>query len=165
MSALPIVTSFTSSPEMVLRSYRACHRSRYLNRLALMITCATVGLIEVAISLNGSFPVRWAGVALALWGVAFFAWRELSVRRQLAPYLKGSRQVTITLTETEYRTQGPDRATARTWTTFSSVTRVGDFWVLRLSPQAAMGLPVSALDEQQTAAFTALMREKGLCPA
>jgi hypothetical protein len=164
VSALPIVTTFTFTPDLVLQSYRACHRRLYRNRVALVITCVTVGLAEVAISLAGVFPLLWPGVVLALYGIAFFAWREHSVRKQLAPYRQGARQVTITLTETEYRTQGPDRATARTWTTFSSVSRVGDFWVLRVSPQMAMGLPASALDEQQTVAFTTLIKEKGLAP-
>ncbi|MFJ9706198.1 hypothetical protein [Streptomyces sp. NPDC101234] len=103
-----------------------------------------------------------AGTVLVLWGAGFFLLRERSVRRQLAPYLVGERKVTVTMTDTEYRTQGPDRSTSRTWTTFRSVSRVGGFWMLRVSPQLAMGLPVAALDEQQTAAFLTLLREKGL---
>jgi hypothetical protein len=102
------------------------------------------------------------GAVLMLCGAGFFLLRERSVRRQLAPYLVGEREVTVTMTDTEYRTQGPDRSTSRTWTTFRSVSRVGDFWVLRVSPQMAMGLPVAALNDQQTTAFLALLREKGL---
>lgn len=162
MSELPIVTTFTSTPDMVMRSYRACHRRGYRNRLVLMLTCVIVGLAEIAIAISAIRPLLWPGVVLALYGLAFFALRERSVRKQLAPYLRGSREVTITLTDTEYRTQGPDQATARTWTTFTSVSRVGDFWVLRLSAQAAMGLPTSALDERQTKTFLSLIRAKGL---
>lgn len=92
MAGTPIVTTFVTTPAMVLRSYRACARRRYV----------------------------------------------------------------------QYRTQGPDRSTSRTWATFRSVSRVGDFWVLRVSPQMAMGLPVAALNEQQTTAFLTLLQEKGL---
>lgn len=127
-----------------------------------MVTCVTVGLVAAAIAPAVKPSLLGPGVVLALYGVVFFMLRERAVRKQLAPYLKTTGEVTITLTDTEYRTQGPDRATARTWTTFSSVSRVDDFWVLRVSPQMAMGLPASALDEQQTAAFVSLMEEKGL---
>lgn len=102
------------------------------------------------------------GTQWVLCGAGFFLLRERSIRRQLAPYLAGEREVTVTMTDTEYRTQGPEQSTSRTWTTFRSVSRVGDFWVLRVSPQMAMGLPVEALNEQQTAAFLSLLREKGL---
>ena len=101
-------------------------------------------------------------VAPAVIGVAYFVASELWVRRQLRDYLTGVRTVTVTMTDEEYRTQGPDRATARTWTTFQRVGRVGDFWVLRISNAAAMSLPVSALNSQQTSEFEALVRRKGL---
>lgn len=163
---LPIVTTFTSTPELALRSYRACHRRGYLSRLAVTVICVIVGLGQVVVALAGVGAQPGAqllpGVVLAVYGVFFFAFRERSVRKQLAAYLGGSRDVTFTLTDTECRTQGGDRATTRTWTTFSGVSRVGDFWVLRVSPQMAMGLPTSALDEQQTATFVSLIQEKGL---
>jgi hypothetical protein len=145
-----------------MRSYRACHRRGYRNRIALVATSVTVGLVEAAIGVAFKPSLLWPGVALALYGAGFFLLRERAVRKQLAPYLKTTREVTITLTDAEYRTQGPDRSTARTWTTFSNVSRVDDFWVLRVSPQMAMGLPTSALDDQQTAAFVSLINEKGL---
>ncbi|MFK0108570.1 hypothetical protein [Streptomyces sp. NPDC091217] len=161
MADIPITTTFVTTPAMVLRSYRACSRRGYVQRVAI-----STGLLL----LGGGLCVAGArvpdgvatGTVLVLWGAGFFLLRERSVRRQLAPYLVGERKVTVTMTDTEYRTQGPDRATSRTWTTFRSVSRVGDFWVLRVSPQLAMSLPVAALDEQQTAAFLTLLREKGL---
>ncbi|NUS57715.1 MAG: hypothetical protein HOV66_23090 [Streptomycetaceae bacterium] len=68
----------------------------------------------------------------------------------------------MTMTDTEYATAGPDRATSRTWTTFTKVSTRGAFWVLRISSQSAMALPRAALDEAQTAVFIAAMKEKGL---
>ena len=68
----------------------------------------------------------------------------------------------MTITDDEYRTKGPDRAPARTWSTFTGVRRVGRFWVLRLSATTAMGLPVDALDAAETRHFKALMQTKGL---
>jgi hypothetical protein len=69
------------------------------------------------------------------------------------------------MTDDEYRIQGPDRASASTWTTFTGVRRVGNFWVLRISSMAAIGLPTNALDAAQTAAFEGLMRSRGLLVA
>ncbi|MFI0942480.1 hypothetical protein [Streptomyces sp. NPDC021020] len=162
MAETLITTTFVTTPATVLRSYRACARQGYLQRLAVTSGLVAAGAALVVVGLVAVPRIAPAGGALMLFGGGFFLLRERSVRRQLAPYLKGNREVTVTMTDTEYRTQGEDRATSRTWTTFRSVSRVGDFWVLRLSPQMAMGLPVEALDEQQTAAFLELLREKGL---
>jgi len=101
-------------------------------------------------------------VVPVLIGIALFAFAELSVRRQLKPYLSGPRSVTVTITDEEYRTRSLDRATVRNWTTFTGVRRVGQFWVLRISNRAALGLPANALDEQQTADFIRLISAKGL---
>jgi hypothetical protein len=159
---MPITTTFVSTPATVLRSYRACARRGYIQRVAVTIGLVTAGAAAAVAGLAGVPGAVRLGVALAVSGAAFFLLRERSVRRQLGPYLKGDREVTITMTDREYRTQDPERATSRTWTTFRSVSRVGDFWVLRVSSQMAMGLPVSALDEQQTSAFLQLLQEKGL---
>ncbi|MFE2063768.1 hypothetical protein ACFXDH_15385 [Streptomyces sp. NPDC059467] len=161
MADTTITTTFVTTPAMVLRSYRACSRRGYVQRVAISTGLLLVGggLCVAGATVPDGVP---AGTVLVLWGAGFFLLRERSVRRQLAPYLAGERKVTVTMTDTEYRTQGPDRSTSRTWTTFRSVSRVGDFWVLRVSPQLATGLPVAALDEQQTAAFLTLLREKGL---
>ena len=147
----PIVleTTFLSDPKFVLRSYRACHRRVVVTRS--VVTAAIV-----------AFGVLTRTVLVVALGLAYFAYVEVWVRRQLRPYLKGPRSVTIVMTETEYRTQVSDRATARTWSTFQSARRRGDFWVLRISNAAAMAFPVSALDGGQHATFTNLMRRHQL---
>lgn len=158
---IPITTTFVITPAMVLRSYPACSRRGYVRRVVISTGLLLVGgvLCVAGTRVPDGVP---AGTVLVLWGAGLFLLRERSVRRQPAPYLVGERKVTVTMTDTEYRTQGPDRSTSRTWTTFRSVSRVGDFWVLRVSPQLAMSLPVAALDEQQKAAFLTLLWEKGL---
>src|SRR3954467_9631989 len=107
-----IATTFTPAPRTVLRSYRASHRRAYLVRWVLSSALVVEGLWTLS-------PIVSAA------GVVFFALAEFSVRRQLRPYLRGPRSVTVTMTDDEYRTQGPDRATTRTWTTFQGVRRVG----------------------------------------
>ncbi|MEU6772234.1 hypothetical protein [Streptomyces sp. NPDC046759] len=159
---MPIVTTFVSTPAMVLRSYRACARRGYVQRVVITVGLVVVGGGTCAAGIAGVHGALLTGVLLMLWGAGSFLLRERSVRHQLAPYLVGERQVTVTMTDLEYRAQGPDRSTSRTWTTFRDVSRVGDFWVLRVSPKMAMGLPVTALNEQQTAAFLTLLRQKGL---
>ena len=146
---MEIATTFTTDPKSVLRSYRACHPAGVAVRSVLAVALVLLGIFEQSI-----FQV--------VFGVFVFAFGEISVRRQLKPYLQAPRTVTVTMTEDEYKTQGPDRATSRTWTTFQSVRRRGEFWVLRISNAAAMALPTAALDAEQTGAFEALMRRKGL---
>lgn len=114
----------------------------------------TLGLVVLGVATWDVVPVLIAA--------AYFAFAELSVRRQLKPYLSGPRTVTVTISSEQYRTESSDRTTARTWTTFTKVRRVGQFWVLRISNLAALSLPVGALDESQTAEFPDLMRAKGL---
>ena len=121
---MDITTTFTTTPRTVMQSYRACHRTAYVARWAV---CAGMVLIG---ALTGY-------VVLVVLGVLAFVIAELSVRRQLAPYLKGVRQVTVSMTDTEYKTTGPDRATARTWTTFTRVIPRGGFWVLRISKSSS----------------------------
>jgi len=146
---MEIATRFTTTPSTVMRSYRACHRLGYLVRWVLSIGLLALGAAQ-------------RDVAPAVFGVGFFVFSELTVCRQLKPYLSGPRTVIVTMTDDEYRIEGPDRATTRTWSSFTSVRRTGEFWVLRISNAAAMALPSAALDEKQTIAFRALMREKGL---
>lgn len=146
---MELSTTFTTTPTSVLQSYRACHRTGYVARWVLSAALVVLGIVERDI-----VPVLVA--------IAFVVFAEWSTRQQLKPYRGGPRTVTVTITDDEYRTQGPDRATARTWTTFTRVQRVGAFWVLRISNMAALGLPISALDEEQTSRFVALMRSKGL---
>jgi hypothetical protein len=97
---MELSTTFTTTPKTVLQSYRACHRTAYVVRWV-----ATVGLVVLGIARADLVPVVVA--------IAFFAFAEWSVRRQLKPYLSGPRTVTVTITDEEYRTQGADRATAR----------------------------------------------------
>jgi hypothetical protein len=149
MSGTHIEASFTTTPQTVIQSYRACHRGAYLFRWLLVA-------IGVIVSVLLRDPV------FAIGGVALFGYGWWSVRKQLRPYLAGPREVTVTMTDDEYLTHGPDRATSRTWSTFQTVHRVGDFWVLRISNMAALALPVSALDQLQTEAFIGLMTSKGL---
>jgi len=95
-------------------------------------------------------------------GVLLFVLQEVLVRSQRRPHLAATRSVTVTLTDEEYRTVGLDRATSRTWSTFTKVYRRGGFWVLRISSQAAMALAASALDVDQTRVFADAMRTRGL---
>ena len=132
-----------------MRSYRACHRRGYITRWG-------VSGFMVALGVVGRSPVLLVG------GPVYWLASEWSVRRQLRPYRLGAREVTVTLTEDDYRTSGEDRATARTWSTFQSVERVGDYWVLRVSKAAALGLPADALDDRQTDELRDLLRRKGL---
>jgi hypothetical protein len=144
-----IETTSTTTPHLILRSYRASHRRAYSFRWV-----ASVGL------------VGFAGVTRSLdnaaLGLVVFAIGEGSVRVQLRPYLAGERTVKVTMTEDEYRTEGPDQATSRTWGTFPDVRRVGDFWVLRILSADAMALPVSVLDADQTGVFKDLLQRRGL---
>lgn len=144
-----ITSTFTTTPSTVMASYRASHRAAYVMRWVL-----PAGLTGLGVATRG-----WL---LVIAGPVLFAAMEWSVRRQLQPYLGGTRQVIVSITEDAYRVQGPDRSTSRTWTTFSQVRRVGDFWVVRISSRAAMALPVAALDGDQTAVFVELLRRKGL---
>lgn len=142
-------TTFTSTPAIVMQSYRACHRTAYVARWVIAVTAVVVGALT-------------RDLVLVALGFVGFAIAEYSVRRQLQPYLAGPRGVTITMTDDEYRTQGPDRATARTWSTFTKAKKVGAFWVLRVSNMAALAFPAAALDAEQTAQFTAFLKAKGL---
>lgn len=162
MSETLITTTFVTTPATALRSYRACARRAYTRRVAVSIGAVGIGLAAVAAGLAGVTRATVPGATLAFYGAALFLLGEGVVRLQMRPYLKKPRTVTVTMTDAEYRTQGPDRATSRPWTTFRSVSRVDDFWVLHVSRRAAMALPVAALDEQQTATFLELLREKGL---
>ena len=144
-----ISSTFTTTPSSVMRSYRACHRAVYVIVLPIAILSIVIGIVDNA--------VGWIA-----WGVGGPVILEVSARVQLRPYLSGNRTVTVTITGNEYRTIGQDRATARPWTAFTGVRRVGRFWVLRLSATAAMALPAHALDPAQTRQFEALMQQKGL---
>ena len=145
----PITTTFTTDPKMIMRSYRASHRRVYITRWIIAGALVVIGIVTPSIGLVAAGPILWIVM-------------EVSVRRQLRAYLQGPRDVTVTMTEDEYRTQGPDRSTSRTWTTFERVSRVREFWVLRISTAAAMALPAAALDAEQTVAFEQLLRRKDL---
>jgi hypothetical protein len=144
-----LTTTFTTTPSSVLRSYRACHRVAYAVRCAFAILLVVTGLVLLNV-----IPV--------VIGIVYFGFAGYTVRRQLKPYLSGPRTVTVTLTDDDYRTESGDRTIARTWSTFTRVQRVGQLWILRVSNLAAISLPVDALDQAQTAEFTALMQSKGL---
>ena len=146
---MPIVVTFTSDPKLVMRSYRAAHQWAFLFRCGASVVTVLLG-------------VSTRSIGVTALGVAVFVIGEVAVRRQLRPFLQGVRQVTLTMTDNEYKTEGPDRSTSRTWSTFNRAKRVGDFWVLRVSTAAALAFPASALNESQTEAFKSLLRAKGL---
>ncbi len=145
----PLSTTFTITPRDVLQSYRAIARRAYLTRCVGSLAAVVVGILTRA-------PLL---VAL---GVAWYVIAEAWVRRQLRRHAPEPRTVTVTITEDEYRVQGPDATTSRRWAMFESVQRVKDFWVLRISNVAGMALPADALDAEQTAAFEDLVARKGL---
>lgn len=132
-----------------MSSYRASHRRAYLTRWVL-----TVVLLLVAVATRS--------VVIAVAALAGFAGAEWTVRRRLRKYRRGSREVTITITQDGYHTQGPDTATFRTWSDFTSVTQVGQFWVLRLASTGALAFPADVLSEDETVRFTSLLRRHGL---
>ncbi|MFR9723471.1 hypothetical protein ACL02R_08875 [Streptomyces sp. MS19] len=161
MAAQPIVATFTSTPRLALRSYRACHRAAHVfNRLAAGALLASGLLTAAAGAADGAVYVP--GLVIAMAGLVIFLLQRALVRRQLADHLAGPAEVTVTMTDTEYQVRGPGVSRAKAWGTFRRVRRVGDFWILRVNPAAAMALPASALDERQTAAFVSLMESKGL---
>src|SRR5262249_47719647 len=100
--AVHISTTFTTTPRMVLRSYVACHRAAFVARCLLSGLFVVLGLFQ-------------RDLILAALGVAVFVAGELPLRRQLRPYLSGPRDVTVTMTDDEYRVDGPDRHTSRSW--------------------------------------------------
>ncbi|WP_412739942.1 YcxB family protein [Krasilnikovia sp. MM14-A1259] len=93
--------------------------------------------------------------------VIMFVLYELVIRTQMRGY-RCTGTVTVTIDESAYHVSAPGRSSRREWSTFSKVQRRGDFWVLRVSRLAAMALPATALTDQQTAEFVALMRDKSL---
>jgi hypothetical protein len=144
-----ISATFTATPRLVVRSYRAC------TPLATALRWGLVGAeVAVGIALRS-----WVLVAL---GVLMTAVGAMTVRRRLRPYLDRPRDLTITITDTDYRVAGLETPTACPWTAVSAVRRRGAFWVLRISRAAAMAFPAAALDADQTAAFVTLMRGRGL---
>jgi len=145
----PIRTSFEADARLMMASYRACHRRGYLIRCVAAGAMVLIGLVTPGHLLVIAGPVYWVVM-------------ELSVRRQLRRQLEGTGPISVTITDEGYRTERGDRTTARSWATFARVDRVGAFWVLRVSSAMAMGLPVSALDDEQTASFRDLLRRTGL---
>lgn len=97
---MEISTTFTTTPGMVMRSYRVCHRGTYLVVLAL----AAVFLVD-------GIP-KGSGISIA-WGIGLPVFLEVSARLQLREYRSGNRRLTVTVTDKEYRdgrTEGPDSA-------------------------------------------------------
>jgi YcxB-like protein len=145
----PLSTTFTTTPSDGLRTYRAIARRAYLTRCVGSVVAIAFGILT-----RDPLPV--------VLGVAWYVIAEGWVRRQLAKQLKVPRTVTVTITEDEYRVQGPDAAASRRWAAFQSVRRVQDFWVLRISDAQGMALPVDALDAEQTAVFEDILARNGL---
>jgi hypothetical protein len=146
-----VTATFTTTPKEILRSYRASHPIAYTVRCVAAALLVATGLGRGDIS----------GVVL---GVALFAVGEFSVRRQLRPYLQGPVTSTMTATEDDYRVVSTVGDLSRPWTAFRSVRRTGGFWVLRLNRAIALTLPAPALDDEQAAAFEALLRRHQLLP-
>jgi hypothetical protein len=145
-----VSATFTTTPREVLASYRASHPFAYGFR------AVAAGVLVV----TGFVRADLAGVLL---GAAVFLIGELSVRRQLQPQIQAAGQpVTVTATEDEYVVAGTGGDRARPWTSFRSARRTRRFWVLRASRVAALAIPTRALDEEQAAAFEALLRRRGL---
>jgi hypothetical protein len=145
-----VSTSFTTAtPRDLLRSYRAIARRAYLTRCVGSLAAVLFGIVT-------------RNLLFVIIGVAWYGLAEAWVRRQLAKRWKGPATVNVTITEDEFQMQGPDAATSRRWTTFHSVGRVQDFWVLRISPDRALALPADALDAEQTAAFRDILVRNGL---
>ncbi|MCU1374389.1 MAG: hypothetical protein JWO68_1675 [Actinomycetia bacterium] len=140
-----MVTTFTTTPKEVLRSYRACHPVAYGVRCLAAVVLVGTGLARGDLT----------GVVL---GFAVYAVGEFSVRRQLQPFLQGDRTVTMTATEDDYAVAD----VIRPWSAFRSARRTRRFWVLQVNRAAAMALPAEALDEEQAAAFEALLRRRNL---
>jgi hypothetical protein len=145
----PLSTTFTVTPRDVLLSYRAIARRAYLTRCigsgaAVVLGILTRQLLPIVIGL------AWYGLA------------ELWVRRQLAKHSRAPRTLTVTITEDEFQMEAPEATMSRRWTTFQSVGRVQDFWVLRITSARGLALPVDALDARQTAVFQGILTRNGL---
>ncbi len=145
----PISATFTSTPQTVLGSYRACHP------VSLWIRWGSAALVVLLGLLLGN-------IILIVLGVGFPFFSEWSVRRRLRPYLGQDREVTVTVTEQEYRVDGGEESRAWPWTSVRAVVRRRGFWVLKVSRIAALAFPDDALDAAQTEAFVALVEGKGL---
>jgi len=144
---MPISTTFTSTPLMIMRSYHACHRTAYLTVLPVALLLIVLGVVTHTSTLID-------------WGVGFPVLMEILAVLQLRRYLSGRRTVTVTITEDEYQTQGASGVRAWPWSLFESVRRVGSFWVFRFSALTAIALPTGALDARETRQFEALMQQK-----
>jgi hypothetical protein len=144
-----VTATFTTTPKEILRSYRVSHPVAYGFRIAAAAVLVVTGLLRGDLS----------GVVL---GAALLAVGEFSVRRQLRPYLQGPMAVTVTATEDHYRVASPVGDTVRPWRAFRSARRRRGFWVLQVNRLVSLTLPVRALDNEQTAAFEALLRRHRL---
>jgi len=149
-SDVQISVTFQTDPSLILRSYRACHPTAIPTRWAIGMVGLSAGVLARSL-----LPIVTALVVIIL--------LVSSVRLQLRRYLRGPRQVDVSIDEDGYRTTGREGITRRfPWSIMKSVRRRSGFWVLRATAARAIGLPVDALDAQQTAAFVALVRSKGL---
>jgi hypothetical protein len=144
-----VTATFTTTPKETLRSYRVSHPVAYGFRIAAAAVLVVTGLLRGDLS----------GVVL---GAALLAVGEFSVRRQLRPYLQGPVTITVIATEDDYRVTSPVGDTTRPWIAFRAVHRRRGFWVLHINRLIALTLPVRALDDEQTAAFEALLQRHRL---
>jgi hypothetical protein len=150
-AAQPVVTAtFTTSPKEVLASYRASHPFAY-----------GFWVVAAAVVVLAGF-VRGDLTGVVLGGMVYLVGR-FSARRQLQPQLDVAGQpVTVSATEDEYLAGPPGAERARPWTAFRSARRTKRFWVLRASRVAALAVPTRVFDEEQSAAFEALLRRRDL---
>lgn len=147
---MQISATFQTNPSLILRSYRACHPTAVPTRWAIGLVGASASVFA-----QSMLPIMTALVIIIL--------LVASVRFQLRRYLRGPRQVDVLIDEEGYRVTGPEGVTRRfPWSMMTSVRRRRGFWVLCATAARAIGLPVDALDDPQTAAFVELVRSKGL---
>jgi hypothetical protein len=159
---LPIVATFTTTPEMARASYRVCTEPWLLLTRVFLMLALLAGLSATVRSLSAGDGAPPVALFLTAVPPLVLLLHQRMIRAQLAPYLDGPVEITVTLTDSEYRVGKAGVTNAQPWTAFRRVTRSGDFWVLRTSRLAATALPAAALDDGQTAAFRSLLRDKGL---
>jgi hypothetical protein len=140
--------SYTMTPQLMRRMSRAANPLFWYGRWV------AVGLFALSAILTN--PWYWVSAAIiAVFSVA-------SARWAIRPYGEGSHEITLTFSEEQYRSGSAANFGGRAWTGYRSVSRRGDFWVLRISPLHAVCFPASALTEGQSGQLVALLQRKGL---
>lgn len=159
-----ISVSLVVTPELARRSYRACYPGASVERWLTAGIFLVGGLAMLITALQNSRPNLLGLVG----GCAFLALGIVRVvipaRRaaRLAHSAAGSAPITIVLSDTGYTVTDPDRTVTRAWSTFTSVSPVRGFWVLKTGLESPITFPTGLLDAEQTDVFQAVVRKKGL---